>query len=51
MHRRFCLNATSGSYLSDVYQFPFNNQQQLLATYLFKQTELCANAYLDETVC
>ncbi|EPR87066.1 hypothetical protein L292_1928 [Acinetobacter junii CIP 107470 = MTCC 11364] len=27
MHQRFSLNATSGSKLSDVDQFTFNNQQ------------------------
>lgn len=44
MHQRFSLKATLRSDLSDVYQFTFHNQLELV-TYFFEQTELNA------TVC
>jgi hypothetical protein len=50
MHQRFSLNTTSGSDLSDVYQFTFNNQPSLV-TYFFGATDLCADAQLNATVC
>jgi len=44
MHQRFSLKATLRIDLSDVYQFTFHNQLELV-TYFFEQTELNA------TVC
>ena len=40
IHQRCSLNLASGSDSSDVYQFTFKNQL-MLATYFFRQTDLC----------
>ena len=50
MHQRFSLNATSGSKLSDVDQFTFNNQQ-ICWRHIFYEQTVCADAQLNATVC
>ena len=50
MHQRFSLNATSGSKLSDVDQFTFNNQQ-ICWQHIFSEQTVCADAQLNATVC
>ena len=51
MHQRFSLNATSGSKLSDVDQFTFNNQQICWQHIFLDKLYLCADAQLNATVC
>ena len=50
MHQRFSLNATSGSKLSDVDQFTFNNQQ-ICWQHIFSEQTVSADAQLNATVC
>ena len=50
MHQRFSLNAASGSKLSDVDQFTFNNQQ-ICWQHIFSEQTVCADAQLNATVC
>ena len=49
MHQRFSLNAKSGSKLSDVDQFTFNNQ--LKVGDIFLEQTVGASAQLNTTVC
>ena len=54
MHQRFSLNAASGSKLSDVDQFTFNNQQIVGDIFFLDKLqgiEISTNAQLNATVC